>query len=56
MGDSGEGDDEERSNNAGTCDDIQGGVSGGATLWEQEMDIDGGNAEGDGGVPPSDCL
>ena len=42
------------SDGAGTGDDIQGGGSEGAALWEQELVSDRGNYEGTvgGGVPP----
>ena len=52
MGDGGKGSDGERSDGAGTSDDVQGGGSDGAILWEKELGSDGGNAEGAGGVSP----
>ena len=48
----GEVDDEGRRDGAGTGGDVQGGGSDSATLQEQGLGINGGDAEFIGGVPP----
>ena len=49
----GENSDEEKIKYAGTGDDVQGGGSDGADIWERELGSDRYDAEGAGGVPPS---
>ena len=53
MGDGGEDTDEDGSDSASICDDVQGGGSDSDTLWEKNLGSDGGNVEGAGGVPSS---
>ena len=53
VGDGRKCDDEDGRNIAGMGGDLQVCVSYSATLRERELGSDGGNTEGDGGVPPS---
>ena len=53
MGDGGKVVDKDRGDGAVTVDDVQGGGSDGADLWERELGSYGGDAEGAGRVPPS---
>ena len=55
-GGGGEVDDKDVSNGAGTGNFVQGSGTYGANIGERGLGSDGGNAEGDGGVPPSGGL
>ena len=51
MGSGGEVNEEDVCNSPETGNDVEGHGSDGVTVRERELGSDGGNAEGDGGVP-----
>ena len=52
VGGGGEGADEDVIDGVVTCNNVQGGVSDGATLQEKYLGSDGGDVEDAGGVTP----